>query len=194
MSDYGAAGDLGVVGLPASTGGGGSRNIISSAAAADTSGLSGAVDLPASGGGHSGGGVSAGAISGALGSLASGITDLMSRSIYKSAAKVYKEQKAVVGENVEIQRFQMGRRLNTVIGAQASEEAGAGVSSGGSGQYLAKNAVTQNAAAIGVLRINGAIQEAALQQQADAANQQAKMAGVSGIASILSAPFKLFGL
>jgi len=133
-------------------------------------------------------------ISGAVGDIFGGIGDFMSASGYKKAAAIDTENKALTQEGVNITEFQQGRKNFQTIGAQQAEVAGAGLSAGGTNLNLLRSSMQQGSMAKQQIQVQGDITEANFQEEADAHSAAASSATTAGIGSLLSAPFKFFGL
>ena len=152
---------------------------------------------------------------GAVGSIFQGIGDQQAASSYDQAAAIEGNAASIAGEGVNlvqqsaaIQTAQTQIGINTVLGQQQSDVAGAGLKGGGSNSYLLRSSVQQGALATGLVQQQAAITETGFQQQqqsllAQQATDQglAAQANSAGLGSFIGGALKgvagmasLFGL
>lgn len=121
---------------------------------------------------------------GGVGSILGGVGQLLSAGVYRQEAKAFDTAAAETGWQVGVKHFEMGTKINEIIGTQTSQLAAAGFTAGGSSQYLLKSAVGAGGLAQGQISQNAQITEQQYEQQAKAANTQAENATIGGIGGI----------
>lgn len=147
-----------------------------------------------------------GNLGGGIGSIAGGIGDFYAASgyalesnTYKSAATLAQEEAQQEQANVELKSYLTERQAYSVEGTQQARLAGQGFqANSGSGYYLLADSIRQSQLNTAMIRGQGAINEAAYEQQALSAEAQAKMATeeasaktLAGIGAVVGGVLKL---
>jgi hypothetical protein len=92
--------------------------------------------------------------------------DIAEAQNYDLAANLANENAAYTAQSTRIQQYQQQRQETQTIGSQKAAVSGAGFGEGGSAFYLMKSSANQGALASGVIGMQGAINEAGYQEQA----------------------------
>lgn len=92
--------------------------------------------------------------------------DIAEANNYDLAGNLANENAAFTEQSTRIQQQQQQRQETQTIGGQKAAEGGAGFSSGGSAFYLMRDSANQGALSSGVIGMQGAINEAGYNEQA----------------------------
>lgn len=134
---------------------------------------------------------------GAAGDFAQAAGDIAEANAYSKAEK-YANQNAVISQEAgDIKEEQASRQIFKVLGAQQAEYGGAGLTGGGSAQYVVRDSVAQGALEKAIINEQTQINVTGYKEQAaqfegmkSAADAAAVAAAANGVGSIFSA----FGL
>lgn len=121
-------------------------------------------------------------------------------SAYKKAAGVAQENEALTKRSTQIQEQQAGIQTYQALGAEQADTAGAGVTAGGSAEYLLRSSASQAALTKQLTETQGEVTALGYEQQAQAYEGQAQAAstaskgqGAGGILSAVSGVASLVG-
>ena len=146
-----------------------------------------------------------GDVGGAVSDLFGAYGDFISSSAYDNAAAMEDKAAALSGQDVnltnastEIQAAQMERKVNSAIGGQESDVAGAGFASEGSALWLHADSMRQGAIANSLIKTQGAItaqgyqiQQLSEQSTANQDRSLGSQSAMGGIGDIIGAGLKL---
>ena len=122
---------------------------------------------------------------GAIGSLFGALGDFMSIQGYEDAADLAKKQAKYQKISTSIQEMQQTRKNYQIIGGQKADYAASGISSATAGALdVLRSSAEQGSMAKSVIGMQGYLQELEYKAQAEAYEQQAQAALISGIGNL----------
>lgn len=146
-------------------------------------------------GGAAGGGGLPGLFSGDIGAAASdifgGIGDLEAASSYNQAATYAGQNATLEKESTNIQQAQLQRHIESAVGGQVAQTAGAGLAMSGSALSAYKSSMQQGALAHGVTAVQGQININSYKEAQAQYQGMANASTAAGIGGIVGGIFNL---
>jgi hypothetical protein len=132
-------------------------------------------------------------VGGAVSSLFAGIGMEAEAGQYNIAAHTAETNVDLARESETIQQYQAQRKTNAVIGAQEAAIGASGFSESGSALDLLRDSVTQGHLTQSMIGVQGEVNAASYQQQAQSAKAEAAAAGTAATGDFIGSALKGVG-